>query len=452
LISYKEVLTIGTFVGRHEQDQGEEAASISGPHQAQFFLRLRDGAERSRTSIELSDEFRARFPKSDSIKFNFIDMGGMHGSMNMFGSKPVNIKVYGKDFVIIREICERIRDNIMEVKGLKDLEISLAKGRPEYHFYINRDKAIRYGLTAYQIENAIQTATLGQVATRYRSGGEEIDVRVILNNEFRNSLDEIKKIPVHIPAGNVLPLEQVCDLTNEQGPIIINRDNQYRLATVQGNITERDLNSIVKDVKSRISGISKTLPSGYFVEFGGEFEDMIESFKTLFKALAIAVLLVFMVMAAQFESLLHPFIVMFTMPLAVIGVVLGMLITGTTLSVVTLISVIILSGIVVNNGIVMIDYVNQLRKQGMSIREALIQGARTRLRPILVTAGTTIVGTIPMALSTGEGAEIRSPLAIALIGGLATSTLLTLFVLPIVYLWMDKISLKIKNTFKRRIQ
>jgi HAE1 family hydrophobic/amphiphilic exporter-1 len=448
LMKYDEIMTIGGMVGRNEQDQGQDAAAITGPHQGQFFMRLKDRKDRKMSSMELTDEIRSRLPKSDSIKFNFTDMhmGGMSSG------KPVSIKVFGKDFEVINDICKRIVASIENVEGLRDIEISLSKGRPELHFKIVRDKAIRYGLTAFQVENAIQASTLGQVATRFRTGGEEIDVRVRLAGDSRNSIDELRKIPIKTPTGSLIPLEQICDFTEDIGPTIISRDNQYRLATVDANTADRDLNSIVKDVKEKISGINRTLPSGYFVEFGGEFEDMKDAFITLTQALLVAILLVFMVMAAQFESLTHPFVIMFTMPLAVVGAVWAFIVTGTTLSIVTFIGVIILSGIVVNNGIVLVDYVNQLRRRGYAMRDALIEGGKTRLRPILITAGTTIFGMLPMALSRSEGSEMRGPMALTVIGGLVTATFLTLFLIPIFYVWMDKISARIKIVFKHSIQ
>ncbi|MFH1762519.1 MAG: efflux RND transporter permease subunit, partial [bacterium] len=449
LMSDEAVMTVGTMVGRNEQDQNTEAANVSGPHFTQFFVRLKDSKERKITSMELTDEIRNRMPKSDSIKFNFTHMGMQ---MGMGSQKPVNIKVFGKDFGVIKIICERIVKGIESIEGLKDIEISLSRGRPEFHFKINRDKAIRFGLTAFQVENAIQAATLGQVATRFRSSGEEIDVRVRLAKESRSSIDKLKQIPIRLPSGGIIPLEQICDFKEDLGPIVIKRDNQYRLATVDANTSERDLNSIVKDIKDRIHGMSKTLPSGYFIEFGGEFEDMMDAFKTLLLALAIAVLLVFMVMAAQFESLVHPLVIMFCMPLAIIGAVWAFLITGTTLSVVTFIGVIILAGIVVNNGIVLIDYVNQLRQDGVPVREAVIQGGKTRLRPILITAGTTILGMVPMAFSKSEGAELSSPMALTVIGGLVSATFLTLFFIPVVYIWADRISVRIRGLFKRSVQ
>ncbi len=440
---YKDVRTVAISVGRDENDRGPDSG-ISGTHQAQFFVRLKEAAEREYTSMELSDRIRSRLPKLKGTRFHFIDMGLEQGQQ----AKPVQIKVFGKDFAVLKSICDVIYKKIQDVPGLKDLDTSLSKGRPEIHFKVNHDKAMRYGLTSYQIEKAIQVATLGQVATRFHVGGEEINVRVRLDKQFRSSLEELRRIPIKTPMGGIVPLENIVDFDDDIGPVVINRDNQYRLATVGANTHDRDMSSIVEDVKARIGGINKNLPSGYFIEFGGEFEKMKDAFSDLLLALLLAILLVFMIMAAQFESLTHPFTIMSTLPLALVGVVWMFLTTGTPLSVVTFVGVIILSGVVVNNGIVMIDYINQRRRAGESINDAICKAATIRLRPIIITAGTTILGMLPMAVDTGEGAAMRAPMALTVIGGLLVASMLTLIVLPLVYRSFSNMGLKIKNRFK----
>jgi HAE1 family hydrophobic/amphiphilic exporter-1 len=198
----------------------------------------------------------------------------------------------------------------------------------------------------------------------------------------------------------------------------------------------------MKDIKERLAGFEQQLPEGYFIEYGGDYEEMVDTFKILLAALAVAVLLIYMVMAAQFEHFLHPFIVMFTLPLALIGVVLSLLIAGQSISLVSLVGVIILAGVAVNNGIVMIDYINQLIRRGVEKRRAVIEGAVNRLRPVLLTALTTILGVIPMAVSRSSGSEIRSPMGVVMLGGLTVCTFLTLFIIPILYSLFNKISFK----------
>ncbi|HRR70354.1 MAG TPA: efflux RND transporter permease subunit, partial [Desulfomonilia bacterium] len=251
------------------------------------------------------------------------------------------------------------------------------------------------------------------------------------------------KVSVSSPLGFSVPLSQVASLEESVGPITINRKDQNRVVTISGSIVGRDMGSVTREVEEAMRGIR--MPEGYFFEMGGTFEDMQTSFRELGKAFIVAVILIYMVMAAQFESLSQPFIVMFTLPLAYIGVVFGLLVTGKALSVPAFMGLIILMGIVVNNGIVMIDYINNLRRNGMERSRAVIEGATVRLRPILITSITTMAGMLPMALSTSEGSEMRSPMAVSVAFGLLFAMALTLFVIPCVYSSIDSLSSKIRK-------
>jgi len=297
-----------------------------------------------------------------------------------------------------------------------------------------------------QVAGAVQAATLGRVATRYREESEEIDVRVRFKKQFRDTIQEVENIPIVTPLGKVISLGQIATVDKGQGPIQIGRENQSRVVRVTGNIAGRDLGGVIKDIKARLGGIEKQLPAGYFLEIGGSYDQMQQAFKILAAVFALASLLVYMVMASGFESFLHPFIVMFTIPLGIIGVVLGLLIAGRPLNLPVWIGVILLAGIAVNNGIVMIDYMNQLRRGGVEGKRAVIDGAVTRLRAVLLTALTTVLGMLPMAISTSEGSEFRAPMAISVLGGLTATTFLTLFVIPIIYSLFEKISFKKAKT------
>jgi HAE1 family hydrophobic/amphiphilic exporter-1 len=234
-------------------------------------------------------------------------------------------------------------------------------------------------------------------------------------------------------------LTQVADVSRGTGPIQISRENQMRRVSVMANIAGRDLGGVVRDIQKKLGRVQRELPPGYFLEFGGEFKEMQEAFLIIAGAFALATLLVYMVMASQFESFVHPFIIMFTIPLAAIGIAAGLLISGKPVSLAVLIGVVILAGIAVNNGIVMIDYINQLRRRGMDAKEAIVEGSVTRLRPVLITALTTILGMMPMALSTSAGSELRSPMAVAVAGGLTATTALTLFIIPIIYSLVNRV-------------
>jgi HAE1 family hydrophobic/amphiphilic exporter-1 len=396
-------------------------------------------SERKISDRQVLEKIRSKLPKLENVKFEALDM-----TQSMMGGTtvPVEIKIFGKELAKIRSIADDIVQRIKDVPGLRDVTHTLAQAKPEYHIRIDRDRAARFGLMVSQVATTVQTATLGRVGTRYREEGDEFDIRVRFKDEFRNNIDEIRNIPILTPLNKTVYLGQVADIERGEGPIQITHENQSRQVTVTGNIVGRDLGSVVKDVKARIEGVDKTLPPGYFLEFGGSYQQMNEAFAILAGVFALALLLVYMVMASQFESFVHPFIIMFTIPLCLIGIVAGLLISGRPLNLPVWIGLILLAGVAVNNAIVMIDYMNQLRKRGIEKKEAILQGAVTRLRPVLLTALTTILGTFPMAISRTAGYEMRNPLAITLLGGLTTTTFLTLFIIPIIYSLFEKVSFK----------
>jgi len=441
----KDVEIISSTIGTPAEEDPMDVAmgfSAAGPHESFIWVGLKRKPERKVPSSEILEKIRRQLPRIKNAKFEAIDMSQM-----FFGGSrtPIDIKIYGKDLELMKRIANSIIEKIKDVEGIRDLTHSLIEGKPEYQIRINREYASRLGLTVGQVASVLQTATLGKVATRYRVGGEEIDIRVRLQESDRDSIEDLKKIKILSPMGSSVYLGQVADFIPGIGPIQINRENQTRKISVTANIAGRDLGSIVRDIKKKLAGIEKNIPSGYFVEIGGQYEEMKKAFIVMAQAFALAVLLVYMVMASQFESFTHPFVIMFTIPLSFIGVILALIITGKIVNLPVLIGFVILAGIAVNNGIVMIDYINQLRRRGINDREAILKGTSVRLRPILITAFTTMLGMLPMALSTSEGAEFRAPMAIAVIGGLFATTFLTLFVIPIIYSLINKISFKEKK-------
>ena len=437
-----EVTLVSAQAGsRAEEDPADMASGmgLTGTHEGMLMVRLVNRSERKYTDMEILERVRKMLPRLENFKFEQINM---EAAMMGGAAAPVEIKLFGKDLETLREIGDTIVKRISDVEGLRDLTHSLAQGKPEYQFYLDRERAARLGLAVAQVSSAIQTATQGTVVSRYRDGSDEVNIRVILAKQYRDTLEEIRKTPLMSPAGKTIFLEQIADWKRGEGPIQITRENQMRKISVTANIAGRDLGTVMRDIRSRLGDLEKQLPPGYFLEYGGAYEQMIDAFKVLAAALALAVLLVYMVMASQFENFLHPFVIMFTIPLAIIGVIFGLLISGKPVSLPALIGVIILAGIAVNNGIVMIDYINQLIRRGLDKREAIIRGAVTRLRPVLLTALTTILGMLPMAVAGGSGAEFRSPMAVAVVGGLTATTLLTLFIIPIVYSIFNRVSFK----------
>ena len=400
-------------------------------NESQVFVRLHEQSDRDVTYKEIQEQVRSKLPNVEGAEINFMSSEEMMGGG---GAKPIEVSIYGKDLDKLKELSLLIEKRMNKVEHVTDVVNSMKQGKPEYHIVIDKDKAFKYGLTAAQIASTIKTSSLGTLCGIFRKGGEEINITVRLEEEKRNSFEDIMHFSVISPMGFSVPLNQIAHLEPAEGPRKITHEKQSRKVLISASVTgTNDMGGTVKNIQAAIADIEENLPSGYYLDFGGAYEDMQEAFVTLGLALLLAIILVYSVMASQFESLRQPFIVMFTMPLAVIGVMLILGITGTTLSVVSFVGGIILAGIVVNNGIVLIDHINQLRMSGMVKYEAILQGGMDRLRPVLITALTTIGGMLPMAISSGEGSELKSPMALTVIGGLISATFLTLIVIPIIY-------------------
>ena len=284
---------------------------------------------------------------------------------------------------------------------------------------------------------------LGSVVTRFRDQGDEYDVRVQLNKESRSDKKDLENIPIMTPSGKQIPLRAVANIEYTRAPAKIIRQDQDRLVSVNIDVSGRDLRSVTGDVENIIKNV--TVPNDFRLEIGGVAEDQQESFMYLGLALLIAVLLTYMVMASQFESLVYPFIILFTIPLSLIGVAMALLFTGTDLSVMALVGMVMLVGIVVNNGIVLVDYINQLRDNGLELFEAVKKGSLIRMRPVLMTALTTILAMLPLGLGIGESGENWAPMARSVMGGLAAGAVLTLIVVPVIYAAIEIIAEKLKS-------
>lgn len=431
--------------GSQAEDNPSDSASefsASGPHEAIFWVGLVDQDERDQSDKEILENLRKKLPKFEGVRFEALDLSQMMTGGSQF---PIDIKIFGKDIDRLKEIADQIIMRINDVEGLRDITHSLSEGKPEFHIDIDREKASRLGLMLGQVARTIETATLGRVATQYREGNDEIDVRVRFEKEDRDSLEDIGNIPIITPINTVVKLDQIATISLDEGPVKISRENQARVVSVNANIAERDLGSIMRDIFTELEGLEQTLPSGYFIEFGGQYSEMQDTIIIMIQVFLLASLLVYMIMASQFESFKHPLVIMFTIPLSFIGVVLALMVTGSPISLVSLIGFVILGGIAVNNGIVMVDYINQLIRKGLDKKSAILEGCSVRLRPVIITALTTIMGMVPMAISTSAGSEMRAPMAIAVIGGLVATTLLTLFVIPTLYSLFEKVRFKEKK-------
>ncbi|MDA7857862.1 efflux RND transporter permease subunit [bacterium] len=355
-------------------------------------------------------------------------------------SAPIVVEVKGQNLGVLKNLSENIRNRIKRIRGIYGVKTSLTQPAPETKVEVNKDRASAFSLSVTDIARTALIAIKGVVATKFKEEGKEINIKVRLREEDRNDITKLRGLLVHSPMNVEVPLNEVAKITSGKGPSEIRRINQQRAILISANIFKRGLTEVTKEVTQVLSKCHRL--TGYSIILAGESKEIRESFKSLQFILMLSILLVYMIMAAQFESLWQPFIIMLTLPLSVIGIALILFITGTPLSAVALLGVIMLGGIVVNNGIVLIDYINNLRKKGVEIREAIIRAGRIRLRPILMTTLTTVLGLLPMALGLGEGAELRAPLAITVMGGLLVSTCLTLLVIPTFYLISAKLMKK----------
>lgn len=399
---------------------------------AEIDLVMKKGSKHSVTDIEKDVREFAR-----SIPGMKVRAGGQMGMSSMMGGgAALQVEIVGHDLAAADSLTRKVIAAIETLPGVVDVKASREQGDPEIQLVIDREKAALYGLSPYQVGSALRTQFDGTVATQYRLNGKEYDVLLRLRPVQRAAIGDILNTAVNGPMGSVL-LKNIVTQQPGISPLTIQHKNTERIVTVEANVVGQSSGRVGTLAKQALSSI--TPPPGFTIDVAGSFEEMMKSFRDLGFAMLIAILLVFMVMASQFESFRDPFIIIFTIPFALIGVLWALALTGTTLSIVSGVGVLVLVGIVVNNGIVYVDYVNQLRRdQGMALEEAVKEGGRVRMRPILMTAFTTIFGLLPLALQIGEGSEFWSPLGRAVIGGMIVSTFLTLIFIPVLYTSFEK--------------
>jgi HAE1 family hydrophobic/amphiphilic exporter-1 len=430
-------------------DQGGSSQENLAPEAAFFIVKLVDRKKRKRSTSEIIDLLRDKlsvFPQIEKIDFGNIGTFAMGG----YGQKPVEVKIFGRDLPTLANLSKEVAKKMSEIEELKDIEEKLVYGSPEIQIRLDREKSAHFGLEMSRVARNLEAAIEGKVATRFESKGEEIDVRVRLREEDRASLEDIEKIPLFTSRGTRLHLGDVARIYKSRGPGEITRENQERKAAILANIvSKKDVGRVMGKVQEKLKKVA--LPSGYFIEYGGEWKKMRETFRDLGIAFLLGALLVYMIMAAKFESLVHPLAIMFAIPFSLIGVIWALFLGGANLSANALIGVIVLAGIVVNNGIVLVDYTNKLRERGLSKEEAIIKAGAVRLRPVLMTALTTIGGVSPMIFMGGSGAEMRRPLALAIFGGLLFGTILTLVIVPTIYSILDGLAQKVRAGVRKRL-
>ena len=351
-------------------------------------------------------------------------------------SAPLEIELTGPDLASIERAGQSLAARLRESPHYADVASTVEQGFPEIQIRFDQERAASLGLTTRQIADAVVKKVRGDVATRYSFRSRKIDVLVRARESDRASIDSLRKLIVNPGSASPVTLDSVAEVVAGVGPSEIHRADQVQVAIVSANLRDIDLGTAVNEVQDMVA--AEPLGAGIGMRIGGQGEELQESIMSLLFAFGLAIFLVYLVMASQFESLLHPFVILFTIPLAMVGAVLALLLTGSSISVVVFIGLILLVGLVVKNAIILIDKVNQLREAGVAKRDALVEGARSRLRPIMMTTLCSLFGFLPLALAFGEGAEVRSPMAITVIGGLLVSTLLTLLVIPVVYDLLDR--------------
>jgi len=428
-----EAKVIMTLWGQNKNNAGFSGAQ-QGDNYGQVMVALVEKKKRKRTPHEVAQSLQhltTMFPGA-SVKILVQDQGAQ-----MMGTgKPVSVEIYGENDQVAASLATAIEDGLKTIPGVANVQVSRKDGNPELGVILDRDKASLLGVNMYTAGNTVRTAFNGLTVSKYRENGKEYDIFVRLEPGYRHDLKQLLDLRIPTVAGRTVPLGNLATLRQHQGPISINRKNQQRVVTVEADNVGRDLGSVSEDVDNLIKTIQ--VPEGFQILNGGSRKDQQESFGLLILAMVLGVFLVYFVMAAQFESLRDPFIILFTIPFAMLGALWGFVISGQTLSMLSFVGLIMLVGIVVNNGIVLVDYTNLLRHRGLGVIEAVLSGGTSRLRPVLMTTVTTICGMIPLALSKGEGSEMWVAMATVIIGGLTVSTFITLFFVPVMYTFFEQ--------------
>ena len=427
---YPEIMVLNYTVGQASTDNAFASMQNNGSHIISMNIRLTPVTERERGIVELANLMRADIALYPEFIKTKVNVGGGGGGMG--GQSTLDYEIYGWDFTETDSVAQQVKKILENTKGISDITISRSDYQPEYQVDFDREKLAIYGLNLSTAANYLRNRINGSIASYYREDGEEYYIKVLYDPAHRTSIKDIENILIYNAKGQGIRVRDLGEVVERTSPPTIERKDRQRIITVQGVVNgELAMSEIINNVQPNLDELE--LPSGVYIELSGSFEDQQESFSDLGMLGILIIILVYIVMAAQFESYAYPGIIMTSIPFAFTGIILILLLTGTNLNVMSMIGAIMLIGIVVKNGIVLIDYITLNRERGMSIRSAVVLGGKSRLRPIVMTALTTILGMVPMAISTGEGAEMWKPMALAVIGGLTFSTLVTLLFVPAMY-------------------
>ncbi|MBP6823658.1 MAG: efflux RND transporter permease subunit [Acidobacteria bacterium] len=437
--SFGEVESVVTKIGRPDL-----ATEAMGVHQGDVYVVLKPHDKwpkiksKPRTKDELIAALDSELGKLPGVAYNFTQPMAMRLDETISGVKAdVAVKLFGEDLALLEEKAAEIARVLEKVPGSADVQAEALSGAAQLQITVMRDKIARYGLNVADVRELIETAVGGKVATTLIDGQKRFEVLVRFPEDFRNAPDRISELPLTAPAGEHLRLADIATVELIRAPDIINRESNQRRIVIQSNVRGRDIGSFVAEARSKIAASVK-MSSGYFMTWGGQFENQERATKRLFVVVPLALLLIFALLFVMFDSVKHSMLIILNVPFAVVGGIAALWLRGLNLSLSASIGFIALFGVAVLNGVVMIAYINKLRGEGFSVRDAIREGARIRLRPVLMTALVASLGFVPMAVSTNPGAEVQRPLATVVIGGLVTSTLLTLLVLPVIYRMFER--------------
>ena len=426
---YPEIVINSFTVGQADENNIFASIRDNGPHIMSFNIRTTEAKFRKKSIDDISDELRNDLAAIPAISHFVVTPGGSMGAMG--GGSTIDVNIYGHDFTETDNLAAEIKSQLENIKGLRDITISRQDYRAEYQIEFDREKLSLNGLSMVTAANAVRGRINGLAMSYFREEGEEYDIRVRYDEQSRQSVEDIENILIYNPMGVGVRVRDLGKVVENSSLPQIDRKDRQRIVTVSGSIYNRALSDAAADVSSVISTLD--LPMGIQVEIGGSLEDQQESFGDLTMLLVIVILLVYIVLASQFESLTYPFIIILSIPFAFIGSLLLLVITGQPLGIMGLIGLVMLVGMVVKNGIVLVDYINLNRERGMSIITAVVHGGKSRLRPVLMTTLTTILGMLPLAIGTGQGSEMWQSLGVSIIGGMTFSTIITLVLIPALY-------------------
>ena len=427
---YPEIKVFNYTVGQASSDNTFASMQSNGSHIISMNIRLVNPSERDRGIVEIAGLMREDLKHYPEFKKAQVNVGGSRGG-GMSGQNTIDYEIYGYDFTATDSVAQALKRILSNVEGAADVNISRSDYQPEYQVDFDREKLAIYGINSSTAANALRNRINGSTASYFREDGDEYDIKVMYEPDRRTSIEDIENITLYNSLGQGIKLKEVGTVVERFNPPTIERKDRERIITVSTVVQNRPMSEIIADAQPQIDKLD--LPPGVIVDLSGSYEDQQDSFRDLSTLAILIILLVYIVMAAQFESFTYPGIIMSSIMFAFSGIVIILFLTGTNLNIMSMIGAIMLIGIVVKNGIVLIDYITLNRERGLSVRRSVIDGGKSRLRPVLMTSLTTILGMVPMAVGQGEGAEMWRPMGISVIGGLTFSTILTLLFVPTMY-------------------